>query len=82
MTSPDPDPRNTTGLTEGGSPLVGETPPVESSTSGLSDPEAPPGNVITAVSLVWIGVIVLLVLGFFVGALSTPSGKVTSSERV
>lgn len=67
MTVPDPDPDQTPGLEPGGGVPPGETPPAESSTSGLSHPEDPPGRSITPAALVAISIVVLLVLAFLLG---------------
>jgi hypothetical protein len=66
MTTPDPDPSETTGLEPGGGVPPGETPPAESSIAGVSHHEDPPGRTITPVSLAIIVILVVLVAAFFI----------------
>ncbi|MFE4961686.1 DUF6480 family protein [Streptomyces sp. NPDC056660] len=62
MTTPDPEPGRTPGLTPGGGVSPGETPPAEGSTSGISHPEPPElRKGWAAVPLVLIMAVVLLV---------------------
>jgi Family of unknown function (DUF6480) len=68
MTTPDPDPADTTGLEPGGGVPPGETPPGEGAISGLSHSEAPPGRTITPLALIAIVILVLLVAGFLLAA--------------
>lgn len=70
MTSPDPDPSTTTGLEPGGGVPPGETPPGEAATSGLSHQQDPPGRAVGTIALVCIGVLVLLIVLFFVGRIA------------
>jgi hypothetical protein len=67
MTQPDPDPAVTTGLEPGGGVPPGETPPAESSTSGISHQEAKPARGISTAAIIAIVVLVVCVLAFVVG---------------
>ncbi len=69
MTTPDPQPETTTGLEPGGGLPPGEMPPAESSISGVTHQEAPPGRSLTRVALVALAVLILLVVaGVVIGA--------------
>jgi len=67
MTTPDPDPSTTPGLEPGGGVAPGDTPPIEASaTEGLAHHETAPSRAVPAVALIALGVLVLLIIGFFV----------------
>ncbi|MCW2602800.1 MAG: hypothetical protein JWN61_935 [Pseudonocardiales bacterium] len=67
MTSPDPDPASTPGLEPGGGVRPGDTPPGEASTTeAISHREAAPARVLPFAALGAIGVLVLLIVVFFV----------------
>ncbi|KJY34170.1 MULTISPECIES: DUF6480 family protein [Streptomyces] len=63
--SPDPDPRNTTGLEPGGSVPPGETPPAEASTASGAGPHRPPKRGWSKGPLVAIVLLAVLVALFF-----------------
>jgi hypothetical protein len=63
MTQPDPDPYDTPGL---GDLIPGDTPPAESSISGLSFQEPPPGRVITPMAITITIVLALVIAAYFV----------------
>ncbi|MGN6608183.1 MAG: DUF6480 family protein [Jatrophihabitans sp.] len=68
--SPDPDPAETPGLEPGAGVLPGDTPPIESSTSGTSYHGTPEGK---NQSKIWFTVllvlIVVVVVGWIAGAI-------------
>lgn len=66
-TRPDPDPDSTAGLEPGGGVIPGDTPPIESATSGLSSPQPQPKRAIPMVFIIAIVLFVLFVLAFLVG---------------
>ncbi|MET9479280.1 DUF6480 family protein [Streptomyces sp. NPDC006638] len=63
--NPDPDPDSTPGLEPGGGVPPGETPPAEGSTSEAGPRHAPPKGW-AAGPLIAIGIVVVLIAGFFV----------------
>ncbi|GAA4883236.1 DUF6480 family protein [Kitasatospora terrestris] len=70
MSTPDPDPRHTPGLTGDGTLRDGDTPPAEGGISGISHPEPPevthawgPATLITFVAVLVCLVIAGIVLG-------------------
>ncbi len=67
LNSPDPLPEQTAGLEPGTGVLPGDTPPIESSTSGTSYHDTPSGRGYNPAALLIIGVIVVLVLLFVLG---------------
>lgn len=62
--NPDPDPDSTPGLERGGGVPPGETPPAEGSTSEAGPRHAAPKGWATG-PLIAIGIVVLLIAGFF-----------------
>jgi hypothetical protein len=71
MTTPDPDPTQSTGLEPGGGVPPGETPPGEATTVGPSRPQPMPGRGMSVVALVAVGVLVLMVIGFVAGRIAS-----------
>ncbi|MBQ0866308.1 DUF6480 family protein [Streptomyces smyrnaeus] len=68
--NPDPDPKRTTGLEEGGQVPPGETPPAEGGLSETGPRETHnPTKGWSTVPVVLIGIVVAAVLVFFVGYL-------------
>jgi hypothetical protein len=66
MTTPDPDPQTTPGLEPGGGVRPGDTPPGEASSTGaISHREAKPARVLPFAALGAVGVMVLLIVAFF-----------------
>ncbi len=63
--TPDPDPRNTPGLEQGGSVAPGETPPAEASTSSGAGPYRPLKRGWSKGPLAIILIVVILVALFF-----------------
>lgn len=59
---PDPDPANTPGLDAGGGVMPGDTPPIESGTTGLSTPDVK-GPSAAANAAIPIGIIAVVGLG-------------------
>ena len=71
MTQPDPDPAVTPAIDAGGGVPVGDTPPAEAATFGVSAVQEPPGRTMNSVAFIALIVfIVLVVAGAVIGAIS------------
>ncbi|PRX48204.1 hypothetical protein B0I33_10418 [Prauserella shujinwangii] len=68
---PDPDPRETPGLEEGGGVAPGDTPPDSAQTSGLSHREPRQSKGMSLAWVLTIAIVVVLVAGFFIAYLVT-----------
>jgi hypothetical protein len=67
LNSPDPLPEQTAGLEPGNGVAPGDTPPIESSTSGTSYHQTPSGRGYNTTALIIIAIIVVAVLAFIIG---------------